>query len=120
MKTIYIDSEFKCHVSPADNMTAIETDFFDGKCDTFIEGYRFVPSGQTWTRKDGVTFEGEMIAPWKDYQFLETAQKLYEEMKASAIKEDRILALEEANSALQEENAMLTECVLELSEIVYA
>lgn len=61
-----------------------------------------------------------MIAPWKDWQFLDTAQRLYEEMNASAIKEERIAALEEANAALQEENAMLTECVLELSEIVYA
>jgi len=32
MKTIYIDSDFKCHVSNDDTMRAVETDFFDGKC----------------------------------------------------------------------------------------
>lgn len=78
MRTIYIDSAFKCHVSNADGMTAIETNFFDGKCDTFIEGYRFVPSGETWVRDDGVVFRGEMITPWKPYSELDAAQREYE------------------------------------------
>ena len=120
MKTIYLDSEFKCHTVNDGTMTSVETAYFDGMCDTYIEGFRFVPSGESWTREDGVVFNGEMVSPWMDWQFLYTAQKLYEEMNASAVKEERIAALEEANAALQEENAMLTECVLELSEIVYA
>ena len=70
MKTIYIDSEFKCHVSGDGTMTEMQTDAFDGKCDTFIEGYRFVPSGASWTREDGVVFQGEMISPWKDFENL--------------------------------------------------
>ena len=77
-KTVYVDSEFKCHVSNDGTMTAVETDFFDGKCDAFIEGYRFVPSGETWTRSDGVVFHGEMISPWKDYAELDNAQREYE------------------------------------------
>ena len=75
---IYIDSEFKCHVSDDGTMTAVETDFFDSKCDAFIEGYRFVPPGENWTREDGVVFQGEMIAPWKDYAELDSAQREYE------------------------------------------
>lgn len=78
MRTIYIDSEFKCHVASADNMAAVETDFFDGKCDTFIEGYRFVPEGEIWTREDGHVFNGEMISPWADYSQLDNAQRQYE------------------------------------------
>lgn len=78
MKTIYIDSEFKCHIFDDGTMTAVETDFFDGKCDAFVEGYRFVPSGESWTRSDGVVFHGEMIAPWKPYQELDAAQRNYE------------------------------------------
>ena len=78
MKTIYLDSDYKCHVTNDGTMTAVETDFFDGKCDTFIEGYRFVPSGETWTRSDGVVFHGEMIAPWKDFDNLDAAQREYE------------------------------------------
>lgn len=74
MRTVYIDSEFKCHAANDGTMNAIETDFFDGKCDTFIEGYRIVPAGETWTRGDGVTFAGEMIAPIADYHILENAQ----------------------------------------------
>jgi hypothetical protein len=78
MRTICIDSEFKCHVSNDGTMTAVETDFFDGKCDAFVEGYRFVPSGKSWTRSDGVVFQGEMISPWKDYNELDAAQREYE------------------------------------------
>lgn len=78
MRTIYLDSEFKCHVTNDGTMTAIETSFFDGKCDAFVEGYRIVPSGKSWTREDGVIFYGEMISPWKDYRELSIAQKEYE------------------------------------------
>lgn len=78
MKTIYIDSDFKCHVTDDGTMTVVETDAFDGKCDSFIEGYRFVPSGKTWTRSDGFCFTGEMVAPWKDYGELDSAQREYE------------------------------------------
>lgn len=78
MRTIYIDSEFKCHVSPSSGYTSVETDAFDGKCDTYIEGYLFIPAGQTWTRADGVVFTGEMIAPWKPWAELDAAQREYE------------------------------------------
>lgn len=77
-KTIYVDSDFKCHITNDGNMTAVETDFFDGKCDTFVEGYRFVPAGESWIREDGVVFTGEMIAPWKPYSELAAAQQQYE------------------------------------------
>ena len=76
---IYIDEGFKCHTSNPDGLyTAVETDAFDGKCTAYIEGYRFVPSGSTWTRPDGVVFQGEMIAPWKDWRELDAAQREYE------------------------------------------
>ena len=78
MKTIYLDSDFKCHVSGDDTMTAVETAAFDGKCNTYIEGYRFVPGGKTWVREDGVEFSGEMIAPWKPWDELDKAQREYE------------------------------------------
>lgn len=78
MKTIYIDSDFKCHTVDDGTMTAVDTNAFDGKCDTFIEGYRFVPSGLEWVRSDGQVFRGEMIAPWKPYSELDAAQRQYE------------------------------------------
>lgn len=87
MRKIYLDSEFKCHISDDGTMLAIETDFFDGKCDTFIEGYRFVPSGETWVREDGITFTGEMIAPWKNYSELDAAQREYEREQFNKYKE---------------------------------
>ena len=77
--TIYIDNDYKCHTSPGDGLTAVETDAFDGKCRQYIEGYRFVPVGETWTREDGQVFEGEMISPWRDYAILTEFQSIYEE-----------------------------------------
>ena len=78
MRTIYIDSEFKCHVSDDGTMAAAETDFFDGRCDMFVEGYRFIPEGESWTREDGTVFRGEMIAPWKPFDVLTAYQQEYE------------------------------------------
>lgn len=75
---IYIDSDFKCHTVNDGTMTSVETDFFNGKCDTFIEGYRFVPSGESWTRSDGRVFKGEMITAFKPYSELDAAQREYE------------------------------------------
>ena len=80
--TIYIDRDFKCYTEPAAGRTAVETDAFDGKCQQYIEGYRFVPSGQSWTREDGQVFHGEMVAPWRDYAILAEFQALYEEEQA--------------------------------------
>ena len=75
---IYIDNEFKCHLANDGTMSEVETNLFDNKCNTFIEGYRYVPAGETWIRKDGVEFKGEMIAPWRNYNELEKAQLIYE------------------------------------------
>ena len=84
MKTVYIDADFKCHISDDGSMTSVETKTFDGKCDAYIEGYRFVPSGSTWTRDDGTVFAGEMIAPWKDWKELDAAQREYERQQLAA------------------------------------
>lgn len=79
---IYIDYEFKCHITNPDGVfREVETEFFDGKCATFIEGYRYVPCGETWMRSDAIVFNGEMIAPWKNYVELDAAQHEYEKQK---------------------------------------
>lgn len=76
---IYIDSDYRCHPDNPDGLyTPVETDLFDGKCDAYISGFRYVPAGASWTRSDGVTFHGEMISPWKPYAQLAAAQAQYE------------------------------------------
>lgn len=78
---IYIDKEYHCHTSNPDGaFREIETDFFDGKCATLIEGYRFIPNGDSWI-DNGVQLFGEMIAPWKDYNELDAAQREYERQR---------------------------------------
>ena len=78
MRTIYLDSDFRCHLTNDGTMREIETTAFDSKCVAFIEGYRFVPAGESWTRSDGAVFNGLMISPAEDYSRLEKAQRQYE------------------------------------------
>lgn len=90
MKTIYLNSEFMCHVTDTGSLQAIETEVFDGKCDNYIEGYRFVPDDQTWTRDDGVQFTGPMVSPYKDYNILAAYQEQYQE-DGEAVEQAQIL-----------------------------
>jgi hypothetical protein len=91
--TVYIDSEYKCHTAPGDGLREVESPFFDGKCRRFIEGYRFVPTGESWTREDGVEFNGEMIAPFIDYAILQAYQEQYEEIQAELVERDEALSV---------------------------
>jgi hypothetical protein len=75
---VYLDNDFRCHIVNDGTMIEYETEFFDGKCDEFIEGYRVVPEGMSWTREDGEVFTGEMISPAVDYIELAMAQAEYE------------------------------------------
>ena len=75
---IYLDNDYKCHLTNNGNMLEVETDFFNNRCQTFIEGYRFVPAGHIWVRDDGTVFSGEMASPWKNYNELAQAQALYD------------------------------------------
>lgn len=84
MSIVHLDSDFKCHVQNDGTMKAIEHYFFDGKCQEFVEGYRFVPRGESWTREDGEVFHGELIFPWKNYDELDAAQRQYERELAEA------------------------------------
>lgn len=84
---IYIDNEYKCHVSDDGTMREFDVPFFDGKCQAFIEGYRYVPSGECWVKPNGTFFRGEMISPWMDYSILAAAQAAYEEAEAAHLEE---------------------------------
>ena len=99
--TIYIDNDYKCYTSPANGLTAIETDFFDGKCRQFIEGYRFVPFEQSWTREDGQVFHGEMVAPWRDYAILSEFQEVAQEEQDKATSEIAAIVEEVYNSDME-------------------
>lgn len=85
---IYIDQECKCHTTnPNGTYTEIEApEQFDGKCDTYIKGFRVRPEGYTYTRDDGAVFgpNGSSVTPWKPYDQLAAAQAQYELMMAEA------------------------------------
>lgn len=81
----YIDNDYCCHATNADsNFREVEHPFFDGKCPIFIEGFRFVPPSESWTRSDGIVFKGEMISVRKPCNELAAAQAQYEADLAEA------------------------------------
>jgi hypothetical protein len=89
--TIYLDDDFRCYTTDGGGMTELETELFDGKCPEYIEGYRYVPGGETWVRSDGTVFTGRMIAPRLPYDQLAVAQSAYERGLAEA--DDTIAAI---------------------------
>lgn len=91
---IYLDSDFHCHLTDDGTMKEADTDFFDGKCAAFTEGYRYVPDGEIWTRADGVQFRGLIITPAEDYAALEKAQAQHEL--------DEVAHLEELGALIEE------------------
>ena len=102
--TIYIDADFKCYTTPKEGLATVETAFFDGMCAAYIEGYRFVPAGKTWTAADGTVYSGEMITPWKPWAELDAAQRAYERERAAA---------------LEAQNAELVDAMASMVEDVY-
>lgn len=114
---IYIDSEFKCHTKPGDGLREFETRFFGNVPDAYIEGYRFVPSGETWVLKEPTydinheivgesetTFMGEMVAPWKPWDELDKILREYERTQ---------------NQELNAQNAELVDAMASMVEDVY-
>lgn len=79
MKTIYIDSNFRCHIVNDGTMTLVETDVFDAMPNPVIECYRFVPNGHSHTKPNGVTVRGEFIQPFVTEKELDAAQREYEQ-----------------------------------------
>lgn len=75
---IYLDDQYQAHAEQDAETTRMPLEdidgFFAGKCDAFIEGYRVIPEGETWTRADGVIFMGPMISPIVDPIVLQSAQ----------------------------------------------
>lgn len=37
---VFLDAEYKCHAKNDSSFMAVDVPFFDGKCSTFVEGYR--------------------------------------------------------------------------------
>lgn len=68
MKIYFEPINHHCHTSNPDGIyTEIETEFFNDKCDEFVEGYCYDDSRGY-----------PAIYPWKDYNELDNAQREYE------------------------------------------
>ena len=68
MRKVYVDAEHKCHTTNPDGIyKEIEHPFFEGKCNTFIDGYCYDTS-------KGYA----QIYPWKPFSELDAAQREHE------------------------------------------
>ena len=83
--TIYIDKDFRCFAEPGEGLEAVQTDFFDGKAPGYIEGYRFIPAGHSWTGEDGTVYHGEATFPVVDWGALDKIQWVYERERYAAV-----------------------------------
>lgn len=83
--TIYIDKNFHCFAEPEEGLEAVETGFFDGKAPGYIEGYRFIPAGHSWTGEDGTVYRGEAAFPVTDWEALDKIQREYERERIPAL-----------------------------------
>lgn len=82
---IYIDDDFRCHAKSGSGLRAVESPFFDGKCDEFINGYRFIPADESWTMPDGTSIHGPSVFPAESFDLLQRFQTQHEaDMAASA------------------------------------
>ena len=78
---IYLDSEFKCHVTAADDRIEVEApENFEGMCDKSIECMRYIPAGMTYFAADGSVIHGEFIQCLDDTSAI-AYQVQYESMK---------------------------------------
>lgn len=75
MEKIYVDSLKHCHRTDDGTMTAVETSFFVGKCDIFVEGHCC-----------DITESYVAIYPQKPLTELDAAQREYERQQLADYK----------------------------------
>ena len=80
MRTVYLDENFCCHLENNEDGSYLkhETDKLDHLAPEVIEFYRLIPEDYSWTNLDGVTFHGEMVAPWVINSQIDAIQRAYE------------------------------------------
>lgn len=81
MKTIYIDSDFMCHITDDGTMTEVQLEEFDDLCNNAIGLMRYVPENETWIRPDGRVIHGIFIQA-TDSAKIDAYQRQYMEDQA--------------------------------------
>ena len=77
MKTIYLDTDFMCHLSNDGTMVEIQTDVFDSIADDAISYYRYIPQGEEWTDSKGRVLHGLFIQATNSKKIERIIQQAY-------------------------------------------
>ena len=81
---VYIDNNYNCYASNDGTRREFETTFFEGKCPKYIEGFKYVPRGETYIDEEGRAFDGEMCIINANHLELQIAQLEYDLADADA------------------------------------
>lgn len=98
---IFIDNEFKCHIENPGGFREVDTSTFDGKCQEYIEGMRYVPDGDHYTL-DGNNTWGEAVFPWKPMVDMGKAQAVFEHDQLAIITAERDGLLDDMQALIDE------------------
>lgn len=74
MALFYIDSDFKCYKEFDEGRILVQSEFFNDKCKSFLEGHRFIPQTYCWTSESGEEIWGEAVIPMIDSAILDSYQ----------------------------------------------
>lgn len=77
MKTIYLDTDFMCHLSNDGMMVEIQTDVFDSIADDAIQYYRYIPQGEEWADSKGRVLHGLFIQATNSKEIERIIQQAY-------------------------------------------
>ncbi len=106
MGIYYLDKDCTAHVEQAEGLVPWndENGDFDGKDTSYIESFRVVPAGESWTRGDGCVFTGLMIAPKASADGTAQSVGLVAALQSAM---QTIASLDEAMLELEYQNALL-------------
>jgi len=79
MRRIYIDKSYRCHTKSGGGRRAVDTSVFDGRVNEVIEGYCYIPVGETFELENGEVMTGECMFPFAEYSILDNIQRTNEQ-----------------------------------------
>ena len=77
MKTVYVDSDYMCHLANDGTMIEVQTDVFDETVDDAIPYYRYIPQGYEWQDSKGRVFHGTFIQATDSAEIDRIVQQAY-------------------------------------------
>lgn len=99
---VYVDLEYSCFAQKSEGLREVESDFFDGKCNTLIECFKFVPAGESYTDEHGLLHSGAIWNYKPITSSIERIQAAYEHEQLEVVTADRDDLLSDIAALIEE------------------